>query len=82
MSRSRKRVWGFTDHRSPHSRIAKRFANKKVRHTAEIQNGGAYRKVFSSWDICDYKFLYFRRSDLDGAADGLYRGRIYKYYTK
>jgi len=82
MSRSRKKVWGWTDHKSPHSKIAKRFANKKARHTKGIQNGGAYKKVFCSWDICDYKFLCFRRSQVEKEAERLYGGQIYKYYRK
>jgi len=53
---SRKKVWGWTDHKSPRSKIAKRFANKKARNTKGIQNGGAYKQVFCSWDICDSKF--------------------------
>jgi hypothetical protein len=82
MSRSRKKVWGWTDHRSPHSRIAKRFANKKVRHAGGIPNGGAYKKLFCSWDICDYKFLYFHRGRAEEEAERLLGGRIYKYYNK
>ena len=82
MSRSRKKVWGWTDHRTPHSRSAKRFANKKVRHARGVPNGGAYKKVFCSWDICDYKFLYFSRNRVREDAERLLGGRIYKYYNK
>ena len=82
MSRSRKRTWGWTDHSTPRSRIAKRLASKKVRHAEDIHNGGAYKKVFCSWDICDYRFLYFRRTEVEKHAERWYGGRIYKYYTK
>jgi uncharacterized protein YigE (DUF2233 family) len=72
--------FSFQDSASP--LFSKRFANKKVRHTKGIQNGGAYKKVFCSWDICDYKFLYFRRSQLKEEAEWLYGGQIYRYYRK
>lgn len=32
----------------------KRFANQKVRHLEDIPNGKAYRKMFPTWDICEY----------------------------
>jgi len=47
-----------------------------------MQNGGAYKKVFCSWDICDYRFLYFRRIEVEKHAERWYGGRIYKYYSK
>lgn len=35
----------------------KQIANKKVRHhKGNIANGNAYKKLFSSYDICDYSF--------------------------
>jgi hypothetical protein len=82
MSRSRKKVWGWTDHQSPYSKIAKRYANKKVRHTEDIRSGGAYKKLFCSYDICDYKFLYFIINEAIEDANRLLEGRIYKYYGK
>jgi hypothetical protein len=35
----------------------KQIANQKVRHTKNIPNGKAYRKVFNTYDICDYVFM-------------------------
>ena len=32
----------------------KKFANKKVRRTNELINGGTYKKVFDQWEIHDY----------------------------
>ena len=32
---------------------AKRQAAKKVRRQAGISNGGAFRKAFETWDVCD-----------------------------
>ena len=64
MSRSYKKVGGWTDHKSPRSKIAKRFANKKVRKTKEISSGRAYKKICNSWDICDYKFYIFQKDEV------------------
>ena len=32
----------------------KRFANQKVRHSKDIPSGKAYRKLFPTWNICEY----------------------------
>lgn len=38
-------------------RTMKRVANHKVRSYGDkIADGGAYRKIFYSWLICDFKF--------------------------
>ena len=54
MSRSYKRVPCCKDH----NRGMKKTANRYVRrnHLA-VPSGMAYKKLFCSWDICDYKFL-------------------------
>jgi hypothetical protein len=59
MSRSYQRVSGWTDDNRRRRRWAKRLANKRVRRIPEIPDGRAYRKVFNSWDIQDFKFLDF-----------------------
>jgi len=33
----------------------KRLANRIVRKHAVLPNGKSYKKVFNSWEICDYK---------------------------
>lgn len=38
-----------------HKWFYKRQANKKVRKT-DCSNGKFYKKVFESWDMCDWKF--------------------------
>jgi len=58
MSRSYKKTPGFCD-RSPFN---KKQANKKVRKTKIVPNGKAYKKLYESYNICDFKCLYF--SDL------------------
>lgn len=36
-------------------KIGKRFANRRVRrYKDEIPNGKAYKKIYPSYDICDY----------------------------
>jgi hypothetical protein len=36
----------------------KRIANRIVRRTLDVPSGKAYRKVFESWDISDWKFRW------------------------
>lgn len=55
MSRSYKKTPITTDHGRSTS-ISKRWANKKVRNTEDVQNGGSFKKAFCSYDICDWKF--------------------------
>ncbi|OAS13353.1 hypothetical protein [Paenibacillus oryzisoli] len=57
MSRSYKKSPVCTDHTSPGTRWAKRQAAKAVRrHAGNVENGRSYRKLFCSWNICDYRF--------------------------
>ena len=81
MSRSQKKTWGWTDHQTPNSSRQKRFANKKVRRTRDIPNGGAHKKLYCSYDICDYKFLYFSIVKVREHVQ-LFGGKIYKFYQK
>ena len=58
MSRSYKKTPWCGDHKGT---LKKRFANKYVRtwlkrHPEETLNGGEYRKVYETWDICDYGY--------------------------
>jgi hypothetical protein len=54
MSRSRKKHPIVKD-RNPGS---KRIANRKVRRIPDVPNGKAYRKVYCSWNICDWRFRW------------------------
>jgi hypothetical protein len=56
MSRSFKKTAGWCD-RNP---FAKKEANSRVRKTPDLPSGSAYKKVFESWDIHDYKCLLFK----------------------
>jgi hypothetical protein len=60
MSRSYKKHPGWCN-RNP---FMKKVANGIVRHYEDLPNGMAYRKVFESWSIHDYKSLIWDRSDL------------------
>lgn len=57
MSRSYKKHPRVKD---KNSKGMKRYANKKVRRTKDIPNGKAYRKVFESWNISDYQWIWTR----------------------
>jgi len=48
------------------------LANKRVRMTKDVANGKSYKKIFESWDISDYKFLY----DGDNSHSPEYRYRM------
>ncbi len=53
MSRSYKKNPVGTSSKNP---IGKRAANKKVRKSKDIPNGKRFKKVYCSWNICDYKY--------------------------
>lgn len=58
MSRSYKKYPSAKWERS--CKFGQRQANKKVRRTLQdIPNGKAYKKIYESWNICDYKFVSF-----------------------
>ena len=54
MSRSYKKAI-IKDH-GKSTYIDKRMASKAVRRCKHIDSGGAYKKVFCSYSICDYIF--------------------------
>lgn len=62
MSRSYKKSPVCTDHNTPGTRWAKRQAAKAVRRYNDcIDDGKSYRKVYCSWNICDYRFYQTRK---------------------
>lgn len=56
MSRSRKAPYIKDGYKSKWKRKAKQQANQAVRNETSVTNGGAYKKVSNSWDICDFIF--------------------------
>ena len=59
MSRSYKKQPYYTDGHPKSTKKQKRFANKKVRkYRKKIECGNAYKKIFCSWEIHDYKIRW------------------------
>lgn len=58
MSRSYKKHPRVKD---PANKNAKRFANKKVRKTDNIPSGGGYKKIYCSWEISDYCWIWTKK---------------------
>lgn len=38
--------------------FAKNQANRRIRHSPDVPNGGKYRLFTDSWNICDFSFRY------------------------
>ena len=60
MSRSVRKPW-YTDgyKGSQRKQFFKRYSNRIIRRTESyIADGKAYKKLFDSYSICDYKWLY------------------------
>jgi len=73
MSRSYKKTAGFCD-RSP---FAKKEANGRVRRTPDLPNGSGYKKVYESWNIHDFKCIYWPNKDLVWWTNGKpYKARM------
>jgi hypothetical protein len=60
MSRSNKKNPYLTQGEGgKYRKTAKRYANKAIRNkaaTEEVGSGAKFKREFSSWDICDWKF--------------------------
>ena len=62
MSRSYKKYAILKEFES--CKFGKRQANKRVRHyKGFLANGRSYKKVFDTWNICDYKYISFFPGD-------------------
>ena len=55
MSRSYKHN-PFSTVRASNAKYWKRLANHKVRRCKEIPKGNGYRKIYESWNICDWTY--------------------------
>lgn len=57
MSRSyKKHPWATDSHKN--KKFLKKIANRRVRRfNHKLANGSAYRKLYQSYEICDYKFF-------------------------
>ncbi len=54
MSRSTKAPYWTDQHRG--RKVAKRLANKRVRHAKNVSNGGEFKYYSCSYDISDYNW--------------------------
>jgi len=61
MSRSYRKPWCTDGYKgSSRKQAAKKEASRRIRRLSEdIPDGGAYRKFYCSWNICDYRFPMF-----------------------
>jgi hypothetical protein len=58
MSRSYKKNPVTTNSGSSFRKFAKNQANRRIRKTKEMPDGKFFKKLYSSWDICDYKCFW------------------------
>jgi hypothetical protein len=87
MSRSFKHVPIIKD--ATCKKYGKKYANKKVRKI-DIDSGGAYKKVYESYNICDYSFSLFNCDKKDAIpvwgysnyGDKMTYDEIMKYWRK
>ncbi|MBQ5311342.1 MAG: hypothetical protein ILP19_04805 [Oscillospiraceae bacterium] len=73
MSRSYKKI---PIHKEQNSKFCKSQANRRVRRTSDIAGGGSYRKVYDSWDICDWRCIESEEDfmrDFERDLHGYYR---------
>lgn len=65
------------------SKYSKRQANKKVRRTklTAFRKSNMYRKVYETWDVCDYRFYVPFSSEISKNKDDMNRWRKW-YYRK
>ena len=86
MSRSFKKTPGHTSlSESRYSSWFKSYANRRFRrYTGPVQDGGWYKKYHESWDICDWKFLYYTKKELDRTLEEFPRlsRKRHQFYMK
>ncbi len=56
MSRSFKKPYYTCGYGGTYKKFAKRQANKRIRKSDIVSNNGFYKRLYCSWDICDYIF--------------------------
>ena len=62
------------------SRYMKKYANKKVRRTKNIPNGKAYKKVFESWEISDWNWIWTKNEAIHEWESAKPNSWIRKHY--
>ena len=81
MAHSYKKFPGFSDNDN-RKFFQKRAANRVVRHTMEVSNGKAYRKLYNPWKICDHNCRYYSKADGWNMAEKFDWDFNYKYWIK
>ena len=56
MSKSYREPYWTEGYGKPSRKKNKRLASKRVRRAKDLDNGMSYKKVYNSWDICDFSF--------------------------
>jgi hypothetical protein len=56
MSRSYRKPYWTEGYGGVHRRFAKRQASKQVRKAKFVGDSAYYKRLYNSWDICDFKF--------------------------
>lgn len=81
MSKTFRKYPSAKDYSRDKTPFMKRLSNKKIRKEMSIASGRSFKKVFNSYDITDYKFVYYGDSYVD------YEGSVitdfgYKYKSR
>ncbi len=63
MSRSYRKPYWTDGYGGSWRKLAKRLAARKVRKAKFVANGGYYKKLYCSWNICDFSFPDFLNAD-------------------
>ncbi len=56
MSRSHRKPYWTQGYGGQWRSFAKRQASKRVRRAKFVANENYYKRLYNSWDICDFKF--------------------------
>jgi hypothetical protein len=64
MSRSYRKPYWTQGYGGKWRRFAKRQASKRVRQSKPVGNAAYYKRVYNSWEICDFKFIESEKSQL------------------
>lgn len=56
MSRSKRSPYWTEGYKGIARSKSKKESNNRVKNTEDITNGASYKKIYNSYDICDYKW--------------------------
>jgi hypothetical protein len=80
MARSFKKNPGVKD--GDNGKFGKKCANRRVRHyKLWLPNGSTFKRLFEQWDIHDYNFRYFSKSETIRMGEK-YGFTPYQYWMK